>query len=166
MHRDITRQNIVYFPGVDAAPLRAALIDFGKICFESASTDIRIAAWPNLPPEVVICKDPDQGVLYDQKIDIWMLALSLAHCWFPEKMLPEGIPHDQIKTTDLLNKLAELKHIPLVAILMRMLLPDPNFRPGAAELLRDSIFGIKPRTANAQDLSHDKRPAGQRAAMS
>ena len=165
MHRDITRQNIVYFPGIDAAPPRAALIDFGKVCFESTSTDTRIAAWPNLPPEVVIGKDPNQGVVYDQKIDIWMLALSLAHCWFPEKMLPEGIPHDQIKTTDLLNNLAELKQIPLVALLMRMLLPDPHSRPGAAELLRNSIFGTRARTANTEDLSHEKRPAGKRAVI-
>lgn len=163
MHRDITRQNIVYFPPIDAAPPRAALIDFGKVCFESSSADTCIAAWPNLPPEVVIGKNPDQGVVYDQKIDVWMLALSLARCWFPEKMLPEAIEHDQIQTTDLLNNLAELKHIPLVAILMRMLLPDPHSRSGAAELLRDSIFGTKARTANTEDLSHDKRPAGKRA---
>ena len=165
MHRDITRQNIVYFPRIDAAPPRAALIDFGKVCFGSSSADTCIAAWPNLPPEVVIGKRFNQGVVYDQKIDIWMLALSLAHCWFPGQMPSEGTTHDQVKTTDLLNNLAELKHIPLVAILMRMLLPKTHSRPGAAELLRSSLFGTKARTANTQELSHDKRPAGKRAVM-
>lgn len=167
MHRDITRQNIVYFPGIDAAPPRAALIDFGKVCFQSASTNSHIAHWFNLPPEVTMAaKDRHHAVVYGQKIDIWMLALSLARCWFSEQTLPEGTVHYEIETTNLLNSLATRKHIPLVAILMSMLLPAPHSRPGAAELLRNSIFGTKPRTANTDDLSHEKQPAGKRTDMS
>ena len=165
MHRDITRQNIVYFPRIHAAPPRAALIDFGKVYFGSVSTNTSIAAWSNVPPEVVRGRQPNQGIVYTQNIDIWMLALSLARCWFPKQMLPAGTDHDEVKTATLLNNLAELKDIPLVAILMRMLQPNPDSRPGAEQLLQDSIFGTKPRTPDTEELSHEKRPAGSRAVI-
>lgn len=77
IHRDITPSNILFF---DGDPRHAALCDFGAVCRRPTDVDTAIAAWKFLPPEL----QKGQLYLYNQKIDVWMLSLSLIMCWFPD----------------------------------------------------------------------------------
>jgi len=78
MHRDITGGNVLLFP--NSKPPRAALCDYGKLCKAPTSNVTTLAAMRYLPPEIV----PQNPRMYDQKIDVWLLGLTLVHCWFPK----------------------------------------------------------------------------------
>lgn len=137
MHRDITQQNILYFKG---DPPEAALCDFGKLCFSKTDTYTALAAWNYLPPEIV----EGQSNPYDQSIDIWMLALALVHCWWPQ--LFEGItrlPNGQIPLVGLefiRSRFRKTKKPALPHLLYHMLSEDPKRRPTAGQALSHATF--------------------------
>lgn len=78
MHRDITPQNILFFPYKD--PPEAKLCDFGKFCETKTAVETRLAAWIFLPPEL----QENKTNSYGQVLDIWMLGLALAYSWWPQ----------------------------------------------------------------------------------
>lgn len=134
MHRDITRQNILFF---EAQPQRsqlerAALCDFGKVYFGNSNTDTRLAAWAFLPPEIVEGKHD----AYNHRIDIWMLALALVHCWYPEAQ--NNVPrrrNRQITSEGIETIRARLhreSNSGLPHLLRLMLAVKENYRPTAS----------------------------------
>ena len=132
MHRDITRNNLLYFA---SDPPRAAIFDFGKMCRNKVDTDTNLAAWIYLPPEI----QPGAFHVYDQKIDIWLLGLALIKSWFPKlsRMGPIRNPraHQTIVT--------ELMHFPgrgLPHLLAQMVAWDPADRPSAQRALNHPCF--------------------------
>ncbi|KAL8938749.1 MAG: hypothetical protein Q9216_003721 [Gyalolechia sp. 2 TL-2023] len=78
MHRDVTPQNILFFPYKE--PPQAKLCDFGKFCDFTTAVETRLAAGMFLPPELQEYKSNPYG----QDLDIWMLGLALAYCWWPQ----------------------------------------------------------------------------------
>ncbi|KAL9062990.1 MAG: hypothetical protein Q9161_009673 [Pseudevernia consocians] len=142
MHRDITKQNILLFEARPERPQppRAALCDFGKLCFHKTDTVTTLAAWEYLPPELV----PDQFNEYNQSIDIWMLALALVLVWYPrtEQNASRG-PKNQLRTNgveQLRTQLLKIKDSGLPILLRFMLSVNPLNRPSASEALQSPCF--------------------------
>ena len=137
MHRDITRQNILYFKG---DPPEAALCDFGKLCLNKTDTYTSLAAWSNLPPEIL----EGESNVYDQSIDIWMLALALVLTWRPQAC--QGItrrPNGQISSVglDVIHSwLLKMKGSNLALLLRAMLSKNPKSRPSAGQALLHPCF--------------------------
>lgn len=142
MHRDITRQNILFFEAKPqrSQPERAALCDFGKVYQGASSTYTRLAAWANLPPEIV----PGKANPYGHKIDVWMLALALVLCWYPEKVadVERWKPHGQItsKGLRLIQQRLEEESNHLSRLLSKMLREQVDFRPSASQALASPCF--------------------------
>ncbi len=101
MHRDITGGNVLLFPS--SRPPRAALCDYGKLCKTPTSNVTTLAAMRYLPPEI----DPQNPRMYDQKIDIWLLGLTLIHCWFPKPWMQGRQLRDRAHHITLLALLAD-----------------------------------------------------------
>lgn len=160
MHRDITRQNILFF---EARPQRsqlerAALCDFGKVHFGKSDTNTRLAAWDFLPPEIVEGKSRP----YDHSIDVWMLALALVLCWYPQA--ENGIPRHrnrQITGEGIETMRTRLWQEPksnLPLLLGRMLSEEPRARPTASQALAHLCFRDVPaERAEADEISDVKR---------
>ena len=152
MHRDITRQNILYFKG---DPPEAALCDFGKLCFSKTDTYTFLAAWNNLPPELV----EGESNPYDQSIDIWMLALALLLAWRPQAFqgvirLQNGqISSEGLETIH--SHLRELKKSAVSLLLRGMLSKDPKIRPTAGQALSHPCFWPLKREATQTAVSSE-----------
>ncbi|KAL8764725.1 MAG: hypothetical protein Q9209_007910 [Squamulea sp. 1 TL-2023] len=126
MHRDITPMNILLVD--DPQSPRAVLCDFGRACASSTDTDTRLAAWIFLPPELEMGKFHQ----YNQKLDVWMLALALIYCWFPgTKNLR---PREQSEYDHLCHLVMDHDKASggLGGLLCCMLRRDPTKRPSAA----------------------------------
>ena len=155
MHRDITRQNILYFKG---DPPEAALCDFGKLCFSKTDTYTALAAWNSLPPEIV----QGESNPYDQSIDIWMLALALVLSWCPEAF--QGVTrlqNGQITSVGLeylRSYLLRIKNSSLAFLLREMLSKDPKSRPNADQALSNRCFRhLKPKSTQEAVSAEGKR---------
>ena len=152
IHRDITRQNILYFRG--STP-EAALCDFGKLCLKKIDTHTNLAAWSNLPPEIV------QGEFnpYDQSIDIWMLGLSLVLTWCPQACQGVARLHNgQITSIGLeviRSYLQNIKKSALAQLLHGMLSKDPKSRPNASQALSHPCFRHL-KTESTQEAASSK----------
>lgn len=160
MHRDITPMNILYFP---TQPRHAALCDFGKMHNSPIDTETALAAWQWLPPEIVKVNDPTQRRRYDQKIDIWMLALSLIFTWFPPRppkmQLDRGAHKEIIKRLDSHIGKEPIERSNLASLLQKLLAWDAKSRPSAAEALRmPSLYSI----AMAEDDQQGEAGTGQK----
>ncbi len=142
MHRDITPQNILFFEAQPqrSQPERAALCDFGKAHQGTSSTNTRLAAWTNLPPEIVQGKAQPYG----HEIDVWMLALALVLCWYPEKLadVERREPSGQItsKGLRLIQQRLEEESNDLPRLLSAMLRELVKFRPSASQALAGPCF--------------------------
>lgn len=156
MHRDITRQNILF---IEAQPQRsqlerAALCDFGKVYLGKSDTDTRLAAWASLPPEIVEGKHYG----YNHKIDIWMLALALVLCWYPHavKNVPRRrnrqITSEGIET--IRARLHKESNSGLPHLLRLMLAVEDIYRPPASTALTHPCFRNIPAEP-AEDESGD-----------
>ena len=152
MHRDITRQNILYFKG---DPPEAALCDFGKLCLNKTDTYTGLAAWSNLPPEIVV----GESNVYDQSIDIWMLALALVLIWRPQAC--QGItrlPNGQISSVglDVIHSwLLKMKGSNLALLLRAMLSKNPKSRPSAGQALLHPCFQHLKMKSTQEAVSSD-----------
>ena len=152
MHRDITPQNILYFKG---NPPEAALCDFGKLCFDKTHTDTGLAAWAFLPPEIV----QGRAIPHDKKIDVWMLALALVLCWFPQAC--QGVtrwPNRQITSAGLQviqSHLRNIKDSGLAGLLRAMLNEIPQHRPGPSRALTHPCFGQLKTESTQETVSSD-----------
>ena len=152
MHRDVTRQNILYFQG---DPPEAALCDFGKLCLNKTDTYTSLAAWSNLPPEIV----EGESNAYDQSIDIWMLALALVLSWRPQAC--QGItrlPNGQISSVglDVIHSwLLKMKGSNLAHLLRVMLSKDPKSRPSAGQALLHPCFRHLKTDTTQEPVSSD-----------
>jgi len=160
MHRDITGGNVLLFP--NSRPPRAALCDYGKLCKAPTSNVTTLAAMRYLPPEI----DPQSPRIYDQKIDIWLLGLTLVHCWFPKPWMQGKQLRDRAHHTRILALLADpakslRQHddgasledagaLDFASLIRRMLAWKAVDRPTALEALEDKSMRIeegKPETA-------------------
>lgn len=141
MHRDITPMNILYFPD---DPKHAALCDFGKLHDAPTDTDTALAAWQWLPPEVEYQRDHHKRRRYDQKIDVYMLALALVCSWFPieipKKQLTPKTHSMLITTLENLSSKQPLMKRELTGLLLRMLEWDPEKRCSAKDALKTPLF--------------------------
>ncbi|KAL8696956.1 MAG: hypothetical protein Q9201_007393 [Fulgogasparrea decipioides] len=154
MHRDITPMNILLFPS-DKAP-QAKLCDFGMFCERRTDTDTRLAAWIFLPPEL----EKDKRNEYGQAIDIWMLGLALAYCWWPRlKSLQPREENDYALTQKILwedTQCGDLGHL-----IARMMNRNPDKRPSAALACTHRCFHNIPqqeppaKTSDAKRLQED-----------
>jgi len=137
MHRDISQQNILYFPG---NPPRATLCDFGKLHLGKTDTYTVLAAWDYLPPEIV----EGRSNCYSQSIDIWMLALALVIVWYPHALQDVArLPNRQIKSVSITlmrARLQKVKDSGLAGLLQEMLAKDVTNRPTASQALQDLCF--------------------------
>ena len=155
MHRDITRQNMLYFKG---DPPEAALCDFGKLCLKKIDTYTSLAAWSNLPPEIV----EGESNPYNQSIDIWMLGLSLVLTWRPQACQGVSRLHNgQITSVGLeviRSHLQNIKNSALAQLLHGMLSKDPKSRPNASQALSHPCFRhFKTNTTQEAVSSDGKR---------
>lgn len=161
MHRDITRQNILFIEArpLQSQPERAALFDFGKLCQSSTDTYTALAAWPNLPPEI----EQYRSNSYSQSIDVWMLALTLTHTWFPHvlqyrdrrpsngQLTIKGI----VQIQSLLVKEGSTT-APLANLLSSMLAANPKDRPSARYALTDTCFRNLEETSAKMAKTNDE----------
>ena len=131
MHRDITPMNVLYFR---REPRHAGICDFGKLHRGRNSTVEEIGAWMWLPPEIQKGKNHE----YDQKIDVWMLAYTIVHSWFPADWIRGRSLRSQSDHRIVLQLLAQCK-TRLSSILMTMLSWDPHTRLTANEALMDLV---------------------------
>ena len=140
MHRDITRQNILYFKG---NPPEAALCDFGKLYRGTTHTSPRIAAWNYLPPEIVEgASNP-----YNQSLDIWMLALALLFCWYRRvfKDIHGRSSNGQLTLNNIgviRARLAGYTNDSLAFLLRDMISEHPGERPSAKKALEYPCFQL------------------------
>ena len=152
MHRDITRQNILYFKG---DPPEGALCDFGKLCFSKTDTYSSLAAWCFLPPELV----QGESNSYDQSIDIWMLALALVLSWCPQACHGVARLHNgQITSVGLeviRSFFRNMKTSALADLLRRMLSKDPKSRPTAGQALTHPCFRDFEKDSTQEAVSSD-----------
>jgi hypothetical protein len=145
MHRDITPMNILYFE-----PDRAGFCDFGKICYSKTDTDTALAAWCWLPPEIKV----HEKNVYDQKIDIWMLGITILHSWYPQVLKGLRYRHqgDYVRICDGLKAQG---HSGLDGLLLKMISWDANCRPSAQEAVNDpclvKTFHKQPESAKSSD---------------
>ena len=155
MHRDVTRQNLLYFKG---DPPEGALCDFGKLCFSKTDTYTGLAAWSNLPPEIV----EGESNPYDQSIDIWMLGLALVLTWRPQACQGVARRHNgQITSVGLeviRSHFQNMKNSALAHLLHGMLSKDPKSRPNASQALSHPCFRhLKTNTTQETVSSDGKR---------
>lgn len=151
MHRDITPMNLLVFPHGNIP--QATLCDFGKFCSTATDVDTKLAAWQFLPPEL----QKDQKNLYDQKLDIWMLALSLTYTWWPQtKHLRPRSKTDHKNMRDIRSQDKGQDRL-LGELLADMMSWDPSKRPTAVEALKHKSLRECPAVSQeaAQPL---KRP--------
>lgn len=156
IHRDITRQNILYCAG---SPPQAALCDFGKVHEGRTDTNTALAAWSYLPPEIIQWKKNE----YNQSIDIWMLALALISVWFPEAVqdVPRRHSNNQITTNGIMlirSRLKQVNDSEMAGLLRDMLSEDPDQRPRAKDALLHLCFhDLKTKLAGAAESQGGKR---------
>jgi len=160
MHRDITGGNVLLFP--NSKPPRAALCDYGKLCKAPTSKVTTLAAMEFLPPEI----DPRNPKVYDQKIDIWLLGLTLLLCWFPTPWMKGRQLRDRAHHTTILALLADAANSvrqhdngafledarapDFASLIRKMLAWEAVDRPTASEALEDESMKIeeeKPETS-------------------
>ncbi|KAL8710658.1 MAG: hypothetical protein Q9220_004882 [cf. Caloplaca sp. 1 TL-2023] len=129
MHRDITQQNILFFPHKD--PPEARLCDFGKFCDTKEATDTHLAAWQYLPPELV----KGEYNLYGQSLDIWMLGLALTQAWWPQtdKLKPRDVSDHRVMQSILGKEKGE--GADLAHLMARMMAWNPAARLSAVQAL-------------------------------
>lgn len=155
MHRDISRQNILYFKG---EPPRAALCDFGKLYPGKTDTNTVLAAWVYLPPEIV-----EGGFYYyNQSIDVWMLALALVGVWYPEALHGVERRHNgQIRPAGIMRiriRLQRVKDSGLAGLLNEMLAEKVGDRPTARQALDYPCFrNLEVQAAKIAKLANEKR---------
>ena len=145
MHRDITPMNILVFP-LQQLP-QATLCDFGKFCSTPTDVDTKLAAWQFLPPEL----QKEQKNLYDQKLDIWMLALALTYTWWPQtkNLHPRGMT-DHKTLRDILRQ--DKRSDPhLGDLIADMMLWHSSKRPSALEALQHKC--LRECSAKARDAA-------------
>lgn len=132
IHRDVTASNIIYIPAIEAfRSASAKLADFGKLCQSSVHTDHHLAAEKFRAPEV------DGQRTYDQRIDIWGLALAMAYCWFTH----ERPKMNKIEHAAILSVLSKATPVTDLAFLLSdMLAFDDTQRPTATQCLQHSCF--------------------------
>ena len=144
IHRDFTPKNVLLIEDDSAdldkkKPERAVLCDFGKVCLERRATNTAIAAWYYLPLEVV----EFHSNVYDQTIDVWMLAYTLVHVWYPQALTeaPRG-PKRQLtrKGIEVLRMELSKENSSLAQILHNMLNPQPERRSSAKQAIADPAF--------------------------
>ena len=129
MHRDITPMNILYFA---QPPSHAGFCDFGKVCYSRSSTETALADFYFLPPEI----QKSQSNTYDQKVDIWMLGLSLIMTWFPQAI--RGLkPRNEAEHISIRGRLRSESDSGLIEVLLRMFAWYTVSRPTAEEVLND-----------------------------
>lgn len=132
MHRDITPQNLLIWPiNEDRDQPRAALNDFGKVCYSRDSDDVRIAAECYLPPEIDIKRKENP---YKQSLDIWMLGLACLLMWYPSVRMnrnPRRFDQYEMIMLDL-----ELDKRSYISNFIRgMMIWPAEKRPSAAQIL-------------------------------
>ncbi|KAL8781356.1 MAG: hypothetical protein Q9213_006045 [Squamulea squamosa] len=154
MHRDITPMNILFVD--DPQTPKAVLCDFGRACASSTDTDTRLANWMFLPPELEI----GQFHQYNQKIDVWMLALALMYSWFPGAKAFK--PRDPTQHHHLCRIVMDHDKASggLARLLCCMLHPDPTERPSAARCcqhpcIQSAIREEPPETSTGSKRTHE-----------
>ncbi|KAI4280948.1 MAG: hypothetical protein L6R38_004051 [Xanthoria sp. 2 TBL-2021] len=151
MHRDITPMNILVFPYQEFP--QGTLCDFGKFCSTPTDVDTKLAAWQFLPPEL----QKEQKNLYDQKLDIWMLALALTYTWWPQtkNLHPRGKTDHKILRDILRQDKRSDRHLgDLIAGMMSW---HSSKRPSALEALKHEC--LQECSAKARDAAPTtKRP--------
>ena len=162
IHRDVTYVNILYLEGPNPGQTRAVLIDFGKVCFSRTHSATSLANARFRAPEVISAHPrPECEVPYDQKIDVWGLALANAWVWCTSAMLDTNRWYTATNTIELIRRIVAYTENPLAATLTWMLQPDPASRPTADQVLHDRIFGSNVRIHESEDLSQEKESGGK-----
>ncbi|KAL8712077.1 MAG: hypothetical protein Q9220_003510 [cf. Caloplaca sp. 1 TL-2023] len=150
MHRDITPMNILVFPHQEFP--QATLCDFGKFCEFPTDFDTKLAAWHFLPPEL----QKEQMNIYDQKLDIWMLALALTYTWWPpaRDLYPRSKnDHKTLRNILRQNKKSDHQLGDLIADMMSW---HSSERPTALKALEHEC--LQECSAKARDMGPTKRP--------
>lgn len=159
IHRDVTPQNILLFKArpEQSQPARAALCDFGKLCLRKTNTNTALAAWDFLPPEIV----QGQSNVYDQCIDIWMLALALVLVWYPQAAQNiSRMQNHQLFASSIEQIQARLpkEDSGLPELLRTMLAVKVQNRPSAIEALESPCF----RNLDVKSAKFSKTSTGER----
>ncbi|KAL8921378.1 MAG: hypothetical protein Q9172_004042 [Xanthocarpia lactea] len=156
MHRDITPQNIILFDNGQQS--EAALCDFGKVCNQPSHDDTCLAAWTFLPPEL----EKGRKRIYNQSLDIWMLAFALTLSWFPHtRQLSQSshqITHPKFNLLQSHLRQQETQSAGLSHLLGQMLSWDPNRRPTAATASNHWCFNGIITSEPPEKTSASKRP--------
>ena len=156
MHRDITPQNIILFDNGQQS--EAALCDFGKVCNQPVHNDTCLAAWKFLPPELV----EGRKRMYNQSLDIWMLAFALTLSWFPTTRQCSQSSHQITRPNyNLLRshlRQQETQSAGLSHLLGQMLSWDPIRRPTAATAYNHWCFDGIITSEPPEKTSASKRP--------
>ncbi|KAL8838130.1 MAG: hypothetical protein Q9170_002271 [Blastenia crenularia] len=156
MHRDITPQNILFFP-YEEHP-QARLCDFGKFCDTSTAVDTALAGWKFLPPEL----EKDKLNTYGQGLDIWELGLALTYCWWPKttNLRPREKPEYERMQKMLWG---DTEGDGLGHLVARMMEWNPRKRLSAAQALQHrsvrTVANEKPpvKTSSSKRLHDDER---------
>ncbi len=143
---------MLYFKG---DPPEAALCDFGKLYLKKIDTYTGLAAWSNLPPEIV------EGNFnpYDQSIDIWMLDLALILTLCSQACQGVARLHNgQITFIGLeviRSYLQNIKNSTLAQLLHGTLSRDLKSRPNADQALSHLCFQHLKRESTQEAVSSD-----------
>ncbi|KAK3174030.1 hypothetical protein OEA41_001274 [Lepraria neglecta] len=152
MHRDITPMNVLYF---SQEPKHAAFCDFGKICYSKTDTDSGIANWLWLPPEIEEKNNPAERNTYDQKIDVWMLGITILYSWYPQVLRGLRTPvksrfSDHEMT--ICSRLKAERLSGLSPLLLKMISWDVKDRPTAEQALNyPCLVNAAPEPAKSSD---------------
>lgn len=137
-HRDITRNNLLFFPGTEHQAPRAEICDFGKICFDGTNRDPYLAHESYLPPEVGKTQE-GIGSLYNSKIDIFMLALAITQQWYSDIATPNIEPRFPQRHQYLTTALSNDRRSQLNSLLVKMFTWRAALRPNADECMSELV---------------------------
>ena len=113
----------------------AVLCDFGKMCRTKTDTETRLAAEIYLPPEIQL----GHKNVYNQSIDVYMLAQALLLCWFPDYMAGLN-PRNEKGHCQITSSLDVETESGISDLLNRMFLIRASARPTASEALADACL--------------------------
>ena len=158
MHRDITPMNLLYF---EEEHKHAGLCDFGKLCWTTTETETALAAWRWLPPEIKKVDGKAERVTYNQKIDIWMLSLSVLHVWYP-RIFEDLAPRNLQQHAEIVRRLRNEITLSVAPLLSQMFSWDQAERPSAREALDHECWkdpfldnADTSKVSNAKRYKHD-----------